>query len=62
MKQNLEHFSWKTRNTRWEKGKRAAGKGGKKKIKRKERRWEGKTFSFDKFLLTLTAAELVILV
>jgi len=30
-------------------------------LKRKGRRWEGKTFPFEKFLLTLTAVELVIL-
>lgn len=62
MKPSLQHFPCKTRNTRWEKKEEGSSERRKSQIKRKGRRWEGKTFPFDNFLLTLTAVELVILV
>lgn len=36
MTQSLQNFPQKTRNTRWEKGRRAAGKGGKARVKERE--------------------------
>lgn len=61
MTQSLQNFPWKTGNTRLENGKRAAGKGGKSRVKEKEKDGKVRHATLKSFFL-ITAAELVVLV